>query len=283
MTHNPKLKLVSKRTNQQASVVDINGLGVGHGEFVVMAGPCAIESEAQILAIAKSIRQNGGSILRGGAFKPRTSPYDFQGLGEEGLHFLRKAADTYGLRCVSEVMSIEDLPLVERYVDVLQLGSRNMQNYPLLKAVGASRKPVLLKRGLSATYQELLSSAEYILNAGNPNVMLCERGIRTFETHTRNTLDIAAVPILRELTHLPIIIDPSHGVGLRHAVPSMANAAMAVGADGLIIEVHTTPDASISDAAQTISTETFAGMMPTLHKLAPALGMRIGGVKPCNN
>ena len=275
MTHNTKLKLVGKYHKQGKSVIDIHGLALGSGEFVVMAGPCAIESEAQILAIAKSIRQNGASILRGGAFKPRTSPYDFQGLGEEGLHFLRKAADTCDLRCVSEVMSIEDLALVEQYVDVLQLGSRNMQNYPLLKAVGKSRKPVLLKRGLSATYHEFLSAAEYILSSGNPNVILCERGIRTFETHTRNTLDIAAVPILRELTHLPIIIDPSHGVGLRHAVPPMANAAMAVGADGLLIEVHTTPDASVSDAAQTISTQTFANMMPILSKLAPALGMRI--------
>ena len=201
------------------------------------------------------------------------SPYDFQGLGEQGLQFLRDAADTYGLLCISEVMSTEDVALVEKYVDILQLGARNMQNYNLLKAVGKSSKPVLLKRGLCATYQEFLSAAEYIISAGNPNVILCERGIRTFETYSRNTLDIAAVPILRELTHLPIVVDPSHGVGIRNVVPIMANAAIAVQADGLIIEVHTHPDQSISDAAQTISPTTFADMMQVLRKIGQVLGI----------
>ena len=268
-------KLVGRTFRQNKTVIPLGDSTLGRDEFIVMAGPCSIESQEQIMAIAKQVAQSGATVLRGGAFKPRTSPYDFQGLGKEGLIFLRKAADAYGLRAVSEVMSTDDVALVEEHVDILQLGSRNMQNYALLKAVGKTKKPVLLKRGLSATYKEFLSAAEYIISSGNPNVILCERGIRTFETYTRNTLDVAAVPVLRELTHLPIILDPSHGVGLRHAVPAMARAALAVGADGLMVEVHTDPDASISDAAQTISTETFAEMMPTLRHIGTALGMRI--------
>jgi len=272
---NDKFKLVGCDIRKNKSVIRIKDVAIGGDEFIVMAGPCSIESREQIFAIAKEVSQHGATILRGGAFKPRTSPYDFQGLGEEGLKFMREAADAYGLLCVSEVMSVEDLALVEKYVDILQLGARNMQNYNLLKAVGKASKPVLLKRGLSATYKELLSAAEYILSSGNPNVILCERGIRTFETYSRNTLDIGAVPILRELTHLPIIVDPSHAVGLRHAVPSLANAAIAVKADGLIIEVHTNPDQSVSDAAQAISPGTFSEMMGTLQKIGAAVGMRV--------
>ncbi len=268
-------KLVGKNIRKSKSVININGIEIGKDEFIVMAGPCSIESREQIFSIAKEVSKDGATILRGGAFKPRTSPYDFQGLGEQGLQFLRDAADAFGLLCVSEVMSTDDVAMVEKYVDILQLGARNMQNYSLLKAVGKARKPVLLKRGLSATYKEFLSAAEYIISSGNPNVILCERGIRTFETYSRNTLDIAAVPILRELTHLPIIIDPSHGVGLRNAVPPMANAAIAVQADGVIVEVHTTPDKSISDAAQTISTTAFSEMMSTLRKIGMVLGMHV--------
>lgn len=270
-----KFKLVGKDIKTAKSVITIKGVTIGGNDIVVMAGPCAIESKQQIHDIAKHVSQSGATVLRGGAFKPRTSPYDFQGLGEKGLQYMREAADKFGLLCISEVMSTDDVALVEKYVDILQLGARNMQNYSLLKAVGAAKKPVLLKRGLSATYKEFLSAAEYIISSGNPNVILCERGIRTFETYSRNTLDIAAVPILRQLTHLPIVIDPSHGVGIRAAIPAMANAAVAVQADGLIIEVHTHPDQSISDAAQTISTTTFDTMMMQLRKIAQALDMRI--------
>ncbi len=272
---NDELKLSGKTFHNNKTAIDVQGLAIGRDEFIVMAGPCSVESKKQIFAIAKSVSEQGATVLRGGAFKPRTSPYDFQGLGEEGLAFLREAADAFGLRCVSEVMSAEDLPLVEAYVDILQVGSRNMQNYSLLKAVGKASKPILLKRGLSATYYELLSAAEYIMSAGNPHVILCERGIRTFEDYTRNTLDIAAVPILRALTHLPIIVDPSHGVGLRDIVPVMANAAMAVKADGLMVEVHTTPDESISDAAQAISPHTFSEMMVSLRQIGAAVGMDV--------
>lgn len=269
------LNLTEKVLKQDKTTVDINGLVVGTHEFIVIAGPCSIESKEQMMAIAQTVSESGATVLRGGAFKPRTSPYDFQGLGEEGLAFLREAADRFGLRCVSEVMSIEELPLVEQYVDLLQVGSRNMQNYSLLKALGKARKPVLLKRGFSATYKELLSAAEYIISSGNPHVILCERGIRTFETYTRNTLDISAVPVLRELTHLPIIVDPSHGVGLRNIVPIMANAAIAVQADGLMVEVHTSPDDSISDAAQAISPDTFLEMMNNLGRIGMAVGMQV--------
>jgi 3-deoxy-7-phosphoheptulonate synthase len=272
---NHKFKLASKDIKTSKTVITIKNVIIGGDEIVVMAGPCSIESKSQIFAIAEQVSKSGAKILRGGAFKPRTSPYDFQGLGEEGLQYLRQAADKYGLLCISEVMGTDDIELVENYVDIIQLGARNMQNYSLLKAVGKTSKPILLKRGLSATYSEFLSAAEYIMSSGNPNVILCERGIRTFETYSRNTLDIAAVPILRQLTHLPIVVDPSHGVGIRAVVPTMANAAVAVSADGLIIEVHTHPDQSISDAAQTISTASFDTMMPALRKIATAVGREI--------
>lgn len=272
---NNSSQLINPDLQQKKSVIRIKEVTIGGGEFIVMAGPCSIESKDQIIAIAASVSQQGASILRGGAFKPRTSPYDFQGVGEQGLQWMREAADTFDLLCVSEVMNTDDIDLVANYVDILQIGSRNMQNFSLLKAVGKTQKPVLLKRGLAATYKEFLSAAEYILNEGNSQIILCERGIRTFETYTRNTLDIAAVPVLRALTNLPIIVDPSHGVGLRHIVPSMANAAIAVQADGLIVEVHTDPDKSISDAQQTISTATFAQMMQSLSKIGDAVGMRV--------
>ena len=268
-------KLAGREIHQDCSAIDVNGAQIGQGAFMVMAGPCAVESKDQIFAIAKAVSQAGAMVLRGGAFKPRTIPYDFQGLGEQGLQWLRDAARYAGLRCVSEVMSTDDLDIVQAHVDILQIGARNMQNYSLLRAVGKIRKPVLLKRGLSATYKEFLSAAEYVMRAGNPNVILCERGIRTFEPHTRNTLDIAAVPLLRELSHLPIIVDPSHGVGLRHAVPPMARAAMAVKADGLLVEVHTDPEQSVSDAAQTIGTETFSEMMGMLRQMAPVCSLNM--------
>ncbi len=270
-----KFKLAGRDLRKKTSVFDIRGRLIGGDEFIVMAGPCSIESREQVFAIAEKVSQAGASILRGGAFKPRTSPYEFQGLGEQGLRFLREAADAFDLLCISEVMNTEDIALVAEHVDILQLGARNMQNYGLLRALGKAQKPVLLKRGLSATYKEFLLAAEYIMSSGNPQVILCERGIRTFETYTRNTLDIAAVPILRELTHLPIIVDPSHAVGLRQAVPALAKAALAVQADGLLIEVHTDPDRSISDAAQTISTETFAELMQALSRIALAVDRRI--------
>ncbi|MCP3679634.1 MAG: 3-deoxy-7-phosphoheptulonate synthase [Gammaproteobacteria bacterium] len=272
---NDRFKLVGRALNNALSVINIKGRKIGGGHFAVMAGPCSIESPQQISAIASAVAKSGATILRGGAFKPRTSPYDFQGLGEAGLKMMRQAADDNDLLVVSEVMSVDALPQVANYVDILQIGARNMQNYDLLKAVGRVKRPVLLKRGLSATYKEFLLAAEYILSNGNPDVILCERGIRTFESYSRNTLDLAAVPILRELTHLPIIIDPSHGTGLRHAVIPMANAAMAVEADGVMVEVHTDPDRSISDAKQTISTEMFGEMMVTLRKVGDAVGRSI--------
>jgi len=234
---------------------------IGDGSLVVIAGPCSVESEEQIHTIAHAVAKSGAHILRGGAFKPRTSPHDFQGLGEEGLKYLHSAARANQLLCVSEVMDTKEIELVAEYADILQIGSRNMQNFSLLKQVGKAGKPVLLKRGFAATYQEFLMAAEYILQSGNPHVILCERGIRTFETYSRNTLDIAAVPILHELSHLPVIVDPSHGTGLRQIVPPMVYAAVAAGADGIMLEVHTHPDQSVSDAKQTISCETFDEIM----------------------
>lgn len=269
--------LVGKNSNKSNTIIRIRDKEIGGGAFTLMAGPCTIESRQQMFSIAKAVSQCGATILRGGAFKPRTSPYDFQGLGEEGLQYMREAADKYHMLCISEVMSPEEVPLVEQYVDILQIGARNMQNFSLLKAVGKSKSPVLLKRGLCATYKEFLLAAEYIVSCGNPNVILCERGIRTFETMSRNTLDIAAVPILKELTHLPIIVDPSHGTGLRSIVGPMAFAAMAVKADGLIVEVHTDPDKSICDAQQTISPQMLSEMVEGLQKIGNAVNMTIAG------
>lgn len=270
-----KFKLTSKDFRQEQTVIDLGNVKIGDGSLTVFAGPCAIESETQIHEIAEAVAKSGASVLRGGAFKPRTSPYAFQGLGEQGLKYMRNAADTHGLLAVGEVMTVEDVPLVADYMDILQIGARNMQNFALLKEAGTSTTPVLLKRGWAATYTELLMAAEYILSFGNANVILCERGIRTFETHTRNTLDLAAVPVLRELTHLPILVDPSHGTGLRHLIAPMSKAALAVGADAVMIETHTDPDASVSDSRQTISIETFDRLMEDLRRIGDAMGIKI--------
>jgi 3-deoxy-7-phosphoheptulonate synthase len=257
-------KFVSREFQPQRSRVRINGTVVGAGEFIVMAGPCSVESEQQIMETAEAVARAGGRILRGGAFKPRTSPYDFQGLEEEGLKLLRKAKEATGLDIVTEIMSDRDVDLVSEYADVLQIGARNMQNFALLKSLGRTKRPILLKRGLSSTIKELLMSAEYILAHGNPNVILCERGIRTFETATRNTCDISAIPVLNELTHLPVILDPSHATGKRSLVPALARAAVAIGADGIMVEVHPHPEKAVSDGAQSLTIPQFEAMMKQL-------------------
>lgn len=248
---------------------------IGSHELMVMAGPCSVESEEQIFQSAEIVAKAGGNVLRGGAFKPRTSPYSFQGLGEEGLVLLQKAAKHYGLLSVSEVMDIESIDLVSQYCDILQVGARNMQHFSLLKRLGKIKKPILLKRGFAATYQDLLMSAEYILSGGNDKVILCERGLRTFEPFTRNTLDIAAVPILHELSHLPVVVDPSHGTGIRKMVAPMALAAVAAGADGLMIEVHPHPDQALSDVQQTIDAAEFNHIMDSLRIIGPAVNIEI--------
>lgn len=257
-------KFVSKEFKQERSRIRVNGSEIGGDEFVVMAGPCSVENEKQILETAEAVAAAGAKVLRGGAFKPRTSPYDFQGLALEGLKLLAKAREATGLAIVTEVMSEAHVEQIAEYADVMQVGARNMQNFSLLKALGKCQRPVLLKRGMSSTIKELLMSAEYITAHGNPNVILCERGIRTFETATRNTCDIAAVPVLRELTHLPVILDPSHATGKRSLVPALARAAVAIGADGLIVEVHPQPEKAMSDGAQSLRTGQFATMMQEL-------------------
>jgi 3-deoxy-7-phosphoheptulonate synthase len=257
-------KFVSKEFKQERSRIRVNGSEIGGDEFVVMAGPCSVENEKQILETAEAVAAAGAKVLRGGAFKPRTSPYDFQGLALEGLKLLAKAREATGLAIVTEVMSEGDVDTVAEYADVMQVGARNMQNFSLLKALGKCPRPVLLKRGMSSTIKELLMSAEYVTAHGNPNVILCERGIRTFETATRNTCDIAAVPVLRELTHLPVILDPSHATGKRSLVPALARAGVAIGADGLIVEVHPQPEKAMSDGAQSLRTAQFATMMSDL-------------------
>lgn len=262
-----KLKLTKKNHINHNTIIDIKGTKIGGNNFVTMAGPCAIESKEQINNIAKEISQSGAHILRGGAFKPRTSPYDFQGLGIKGLEYLKDAARTHNLLCISELMDTVHIEYFEKYVDIIQIGARNMQNYSLLKSIGHIKKPILLKRGLCSTYHELLMAAEYIMSSGNENVILCERGIRTFEPYTRNTLDLISIPILKELTHLPVIIDPSHGIGIRSIIPSAAKAALTLGSNGIIIEAHTDPSIALSDAAQTISTKEFKNMMGELTQL----------------
>jgi 3-deoxy-7-phosphoheptulonate synthase len=257
-------KFVSKEFRKEKTQIRVNGTVIGGDEFVVIAGPCSVESEEQILRSAEGVAKAGAKLLRGGAFKPRTSPYDFQGMEEEGLKLLQKAKKATGLGIVTEVMSDRDVDLVANYADVLQIGARNMQNFMLLKALGKCGRPILLKRGLSSTVKELLMSAEYIVAHGNPDVMLCERGIRTFETVTRNTCDIAAIPALNELTHLPVILDPSHATGKRSLVPALARAGVAVGADGLIVEAHPAPEKAISDGAQSLDMLQFARMMGDL-------------------
>jgi len=273
-------KLASHEFHPEDTVVRVGeNVLVGGMEVNVMAGPCAVESEEQIEASADAVAASGAQILRGGAYKPRTSPYSYQGLGIEGLKLLRKAADKRGLSVVTEVMSIEQIEAVSQYADLLQVGARNMQNYPLLTALGHSDKPILLKRGMSATIQEWLMSAEYILTEGNPNVILCERGIRTFETATRNTLDLSAVPVIKHLSHLPIIVDPSHGVGTRRFVAAMARAAVAAGADGIMVEIHPNPDKALSDGPQSLTFEEFGLLMNRCRIIATTLGRRLGKAK----
>ncbi len=254
-------KLASREVREGDTVIRVGDLAIGGPDFIVMAGPCSVESEEQLMASAYVAKKAGAHILRGGAFKPRTSPYSFQGMAEEGLKLLKKVRERTGLPVVTEVMSTADVDLVESYTDILQIGARNVQNFALLKEVGRAKKPVLLKRGLMTTIEELLMSAEYILSAGNEQVILCERGIRTFETATRNTLDISAVPVLKELTHLPVIIDPSHAAGYSRYVIPLTRAAVAVGADGLIVEVHPEPEKAFSDGAQSLRPEQFYQMM----------------------
>ncbi len=269
-------KLASRAFRPEGTIVDVGkGVRIGGNEVVVAAGPCAVESKAQIDNIADSVARLGAKLLRGGAFKPRSSPYSFQGLGETGLKMLREAADRNGLLVVSEVMDPSQIELMLGYVDVLQVGARNMQNYHLLRTLGEVRKPVLLKRGMSAMIEELLLSAEYIMSGGNYNVILCERGIRTFDTNTRNTLDIAAIPVIKKLSHLPIVADPSHGTGRRDKVAPMARAAVAAGADGLLIEVHPDPEHALSDGAQSLYPDQFEALIRELQIIAPAVGRRM--------
>jgi 3-deoxy-7-phosphoheptulonate synthase len=269
-------KLASRQFRPEGTIVNLGrGVSIGGNDVVVMAGPCSVESRDQINAVAESVAKSGAKILRAGAFKPRTSPYAFQGMGEEGLKLMKEAAEKTGLFTVSEVMDPSQIQMMSGYVDIFQVGARNMQNYHLLRALGEVRKPVLLKRGMSATMEELLLSAEYILAGGNYDVILCERGIRTFETYTRNTFDIAAIPVIKKLSHLPMIGDPSHGTGRRDKVVPMARAAVAAGADGLIIEVHNDPDHALSDGAQSLDPAQFEQLMKELRMIAPAIGRKI--------
>jgi 3-deoxy-7-phosphoheptulonate synthase len=268
-------KLASRGFRPDGTVVKVGGVEIGGDRIVVMAGPCSVESRDQIERCAEIVARGGAQVIRGGAFKPRSSPYSFQGMGEEGLALLRAAADRHRLLVVSEVMEIAQIPLLAQYADILQVGARNMQNFNLLRELGALRKPVLLKRGIAATIEELLLSAEYVLAGGNYDVILCERGIRTFETSTRNTMDISAIPVVKSLSHLPMIADPSHGTGRRDKVAPMARAAVAAGADGLLIEVHPDPDHALSDGAQSLRPEQFDELMAQLRRIAPAVGRGI--------
>lgn len=266
---------VSRETKPDSSIVNVAGVEIGGREIIMIAGPCAVENREQLFDTARAVKKDGAKILRGGAFKPRSSPYSFQGLGEEGLMLLSSVRSETGLPVVTEVMDTRQVAMVCEYADMLQVGSRNMQNYPLLKEVGMTRKPILLKRGMMASIEEFLLAAEYILNQGNEQVILCERGIRTFETSTRNTLDLSAIPMLKKLSHLPVIVDPSHGTGLRWMVPSMAKAALAAGADGLIIEVHYKPDDALCDGYQSLDLNEFASLMTDLKKIALAVDRTI--------
>jgi 3-deoxy-7-phosphoheptulonate synthase len=268
-------KLASRTFKRENTVFDVGDVRVGGDEVIVMAGPCSAETDEQVNATAAAVKRAGGKFLRGGAFKPRSSPYSFQGHGEEGLRMLRAGADQHGLKLISEVMDASQIALMDKYVDVYQLGARNMQNYTLLREMGKVRKPVLLKRGISATLEEWLLSAEYLLAGGNTQVILCERGIRTFETYTRNTMDISAIPVLKKLTHLPVFADPSHGIGKRDQVAAMARASIAAGADGLLIEVHCDPDKAWSDGAQSLFPGQFDRLMAELRIIAPAIGRSI--------
>lgn len=273
-------KLTSREFIPESSSFPVDGVTVGGNEIVIIAGPCAVEDRSQLMETAQAVREAGARALRGGAFKPRTSPYAFQGLGEAGLELLAEAREATGLPIVTEVMSPDMVPLVAKYADILQLGARNMQNFPLLHAAGESQKPVLLKRGISATIEEFLMAAEYILSHGNRRVILCERGIRTYETATRNTTDINAIPVLKNLTHLPVMLDPSHSTGYWQYVPAIARAAVAAGADGLIIEVHADPEKALSDGGQSLKPERFAELVQQIRMIAEAVGRTVPPVKP---
>ena len=270
-----KIKLAVKNDEVQKTIVDVNGVKIGGDRVIIMAGPCSVESREQVLEAAIVVKAGGAQILRGGAFKPRTLPYSFQGLGEEGLRLLAEARKETGLPIVTEVMDADKVELVASYADILQIGTRNMQNFPLLKEVGRSDKPVMLKRGMSATINEWLGCAEYILAEGNPNVILCERGIRTFETITRNTVDISAVPILHMISHLPVIVDPSHGTGSRSLVPPMSMAAIAAGADGVMVEVHPHPEEALCDGAQSLSPDDFKSFIQDIKPIIAATNRRL--------
>jgi 3-deoxy-7-phosphoheptulonate synthase len=269
-------KLAGRSFRPQGTIIDLpKGVQIGGDQVVVMAGPCSVESRAQLFTVAEQVAKAGARVLRGGAFKPRSSPYSFQGMGEEGLKLLREAGDHFNLLVISEVMEISQIALMLPYIDIFQVGARNMQNFNLLRELGKVKKPVLLKRGIAATLEELLLSAEYIMAGGNYEVILCERGIRTFETYTRNTLDVSAIPIIKKLSHLPMTSDPSHGTGLRDKVPPMARASLAAGADGLLIEVHHDPDKAFSDGAQSLFPDQFAKLMDELRMIAPAVGRKV--------
>lgn len=268
-------KLVSREVKPEDTVVDVGGVKVGGEELILVAGPCAVESREQTLSIARSVKRAGAQLLRGGAFKPRTSPYSFQGLGEEGLRILAEARQETGLPVVTEALDNEGVDLVERYADAIQIGARNMQNFSLLKRAGRSRKPVILKRGMSATLEEFLMSAEYILSEGNYAVILCERGVRTFSDFSRNTLDLAVVPAVKHISHLPILVDPSHGTGRREKVAPMSRAAAAAGADGVMVEVHNDPTSALSDGPQSITPEMFEALIRDLRQIAPVIGRRL--------
>jgi 3-deoxy-7-phosphoheptulonate synthase len=269
-------KLAGRSFRPQGTIVQFtNGVQIGGDQVVVMAGPCSVESKEQLFTVAEQVAKAGARVLRGGAFKPRSSPYSFQGMGEEGLKLLRQAGDHFKMLVISEVMEISQIGLMLPYIDILQVGARNMQNFNLLRELGKVKKPVLLKRGIAATLEELLLSAEYIMAGGNYEVILCERGIRTFETYTRNTLDVSAIPIIKKLSHLPMTSDPSHGTGLRDKVPPMARASLAAGADALLIEVHHDPDKAFSDGAQSLFPEQFAKLMDELRMIAPAVGRKV--------
>ena len=270
-----KIKLAIKHDMNQKTIIKVNGVEIGSDQIIVMAGPCSVESEEQMILAAHAVKEAGAQILRGGAFKPRTLPYSFQGLGEEGLELLSLARKETGLPIITEVMSTEDVELVEAYTDILQIGARNMQNFSLLKKVGRAAKPVMLKRGMSATFNEWLGCAEYILSEGNPDVILCERGIRTFEQITRNTLDISAAPIINLISHLPVVIDPSHGTGTRSLIEPMAKAAIAAGSDGLMIEVHPYPKQALCDGAQSLSPSEFKELMTGIKPIINAVNRRL--------
>jgi len=270
-------KRASREFNPPNTVIDVRGVRIGGGETVVMAGPCSVEDEQQLMDTARAVKAAGAHVLRGGAFKPRTSPYQFRGLGEAGLKLLKSASDLTGLPVITEVLTPQDVDLVCQYADILQIGARNMQNYSLLEECGRAGKPVMLKRGLSGQIQEWLLCAEYIISAGNGQVMLCERGIRTFETATRNTMDLSAIPLIKRLSHLPIIADPSHGTGKWYLVEAMAQAGVAAGADGIMVEVHPNPDHALSDGAQSLTFESFGRMMASLDRVGAALGRPLAG------